>query len=444
MFSKTSKNHSPLSPYSEKIELLSQDDAIVKAQSYYAKGQYVKALRMYESIPEWEKNKRILIHLASIARKINRHEAVIHILHAINGWNQDKNVLNSLARSYENLGQFDKALQIYGFICANWMDGNSFINRARCYQKMGLYLMTINSFQNTPGWENNKKVLLGLALCYQKIGQYTACITTFQKISLWKHDKDALLGLARCYQEMGDYPHSITLFMSIPDWEKDKAALLGLAHCYSQTGQQSKADLYFNTMRSITPYYQKNQSIARFVIKQKPGNVETLDADDAILNSSCHKIAYLEEIVLLLWAIQWMVLGYQVTSELEKALYNWNLSPLIKVSEVIAVITMQHTYLNKYQQFDYLRLLKYYGLENKLLGLKEIPAPLPHSEKNTHDTFFKYYNPTTRKGISACAIEKSAILFETHSETSAYLIKHYKHLPHIEGLDLDTPNCRPK
>jgi hypothetical protein len=148
--------------------------------------------------------------------------------------------------------------------------------------------------------------------------------------------------------------------------------------------------------------------------------------------------------VRLLWAIQWIVLGYPVMPEVENLLYNWDLNPQVEASEVRAVIKMQHTYLNHEQQLDYFKLLKHYRLESKLNTQEDTSNPTPsHHEKNASPTFFKYYNPTTRKGLSACAIEKSTLLFATDSETSAYLIKQYKHLPHLEALDLDAgvSNC---
>ena len=69
-------------------------------------------------------------------------------------------------------------------------------------------------------------------------------------------------------------------------------------------------------------------------------------------------------------------------------------------------------------------------------------------------TFFSYYNRDLNKGISAYAFEKSAFVNrpttnsekESRIDSDLYrdLRKQYKHLPHLEGLDLaEAKSCTP-
>lgn len=394
MFSKKSEKQ-PILKYTP-LENAYQN-AYIKATNYIETGHYEKAMKVYDSIPGWETDKRILINLAYISMQMKRNEAAIYILQTINGWEEDINILINLTHCYEALGQFDKALQFNSYILNNWWHEKAFIRLALCYQKMGLYLTAIHTFGQIPNWEKNKR---------------------------------ALLGLARCYQKMGDYTASINTFVSIPDWEIDKEALLGLAHCYAQSGQDAKANQCYHAKLSLNHAYQKKtKALPPFISKQNPSDVALLNLN----NTSPLKLVYFEEMVCLLWAIQWMVLGYPIIPSVENLLYNWHLNPLIEASEVRAVIKMQHAYLNHEQRLDYFKLFKHYGLESKLNTQEPPPS---HHKKNAPHTFFKYYNPTTRKGLSACTMEKSTLLFTTDSETDAYLIKHYKQLPHLEALDL--------
>jgi tetratricopeptide (TPR) repeat protein len=61
---------------------------------------------------------------------------------------------------------------------------------------------------------------------------------------------------------------------------------------------------------------------------------------------------------------------------------------------------------------------------------------------NNPHTFFQYYNPDLRKGISAYAFEKGAFMHAHDSDLYRDLRQRYKNLSHIEELDLAEPDSR--
>lgn len=389
MFSKKSKTKIPQETHAT---------AHAIARYHIESKQYEKAKEVYESIPGWYKDKKILLNLTYIAQLMKQYQRAIGILKNIKGWENDFKVLMTMAHCYEETGQFNNALHTYGYILHQSKNEMALFKLAFCYQNMGLYLATIHVFQLIPNWQTKKTALLGLAHCYDMIGDYTTSINTF---------------------------------LRIPNWTKDKDALLGLAHCHARIGQRNEANLYYRATHIQDPNCSKSlNDIRKLVFKPKPrDSLLHLEA-----NETAHlKLIHFEITVCLLWEIQWMVLGYPIHRSTETMLCSWNLSPHLDASKVRDVIKMQHTYLNQEQQTMSWKLLKHYGLEDKL-----------NTQTNTSHSFFEYYNPATRKGLSACALEKTTLLNKTHSEMNAHMIKHYKHLPHIEALDLSTSvlNCK--
>jgi tetratricopeptide (TPR) repeat protein len=230
---------------------------------YEKMGQYDEALKIYDNLLSRSKEKQTLINLARCYQAMGQHDKSIMTLRQITNWEIDKEALLGFVSCYRDIGKYDEAVKSYNHILSMYNDTRTgggkqiLISLIRCYEEMGQYEKALNLYYFLLNGNKDKHTLISIAHCYEKMGEHDGALRAFYCVPNWGSDTEVLLALACCYQEMGQYEEALKHYDFLLNIEKDKRTLISLASCYESMGQHTKAIRIFHQI----PCWEKDKEV---------------------------------------------------------------------------------------------------------------------------------------------------------------------------------------